>query len=70
MLISALLGDLYTLLETYRDAAYICPDHEDHSSVCGMVMFGALTKALDRLELAPRPAEPFEGISLRDFQHR
>jgi hypothetical protein len=30
-------------------------------------MLGALTKALDKLNLAPRPKEPFDGMSLKDL---
>jgi hypothetical protein len=67
MLISTTLADMYALLDSYRDLHYICPVEKDHSSLCGSVMFGALTKELDKLGLLPRPSEPYHGMCLQNL---
>jgi hypothetical protein len=53
---------MYALLDSYRDLHCICPVDKVHSSLCGSVMFGVLTKELDKLGLLPRPSEPYHGM--------
>jgi len=52
----------------FRKNDYRCPRNKDHSFLCGSVMLGALTKALDSTCLSPLPSEPYNGVSLEGIR--
>ncbi|KAF2790526.1 hypothetical protein K505DRAFT_351891 [Melanomma pulvis-pyrius CBS 109.77] len=60
-----IISELHRQLEVYRDFDYFCPNHSYYSFQCGVFLFGALTKYMERwIFLSPRPEQPFLGISL------
>lgn len=51
----AIVSGLADQLEWYRSATYTCPADSEHSFQCGCMLFGALTKQMDLLDLIKTP---------------
>ena len=63
--IDSILSKMDAQLEAYRSNEYSCLMNVDHSFQCGCMLFGALTKEMDRENLAlSRPEWPFFGHSI------
>ncbi|KAF2810992.1 uncharacterized protein BDZ99DRAFT_508368 [Mytilinidion resinicola] len=68
--IHALVSQLHSLLDEYHSADYSCP-RNGYSFECGSMLYGALTKQMESLELlAPQPVAPFSGMSLRELDSK
>lgn len=51
----AIVSGLADQLDWYRSATYTCPANSEYSFQCGCMLFGALTKQMDPLDLIKRP---------------
>lgn len=62
---STVFSQLQALLDEYRSQSYRCPSGD--SFECGSVLFGALTKEMERQGLLPVPTAPFTGWSISEL---
>ncbi|OAL48842.1 hypothetical protein IQ07DRAFT_588915 [Pyrenochaeta sp. DS3sAY3a] len=68
--IDLVLTKLHDLRQSYRDSGYKCITSSEDSFLCGSMLYGALTKELDRMGLLPRPAKPFPDLNLWELQSK